>query len=85
MTDTKPMGSVTAQLAALPALPLKDLWSLWDSHFSRRPSHTNRSHIEARLAYRLQELAYGGLPDGVRKHLADCGAKHSKIATCTID
>jgi len=27
----------------------------------------------------LQELAYGGLPDGVRKYLADCGAKHSKI------
>jgi hypothetical protein len=79
-TDTQPMGSVSAQIAALPALAIKELWALWDVHFARRPANTNRGYIESRLAYKLQELAYGGLPDGVRKYLADCGAKHSKIA-----
>ena len=78
-TDIKTQGSVSAQIAALPALPNKELWALWDAHFARRPAHTNRSYVESRLAYKLQELAYGGLPVGVRTYLADCGAKHSKI------
>jgi hypothetical protein len=63
----------------LSRLSIQDLWTLWDSHFPRRPKHTNRHHIESRLAYRIQELAYGGLPAGIRDHLADCGAQHSKI------
>ncbi len=80
MTDTKRMG-VSAQIAALPTLPIKELWALWDAHFPRRPEHTNRNYVQARLAYRIQELAYGALPSGVRNHLAACGAKHSKIKT----
>ena len=78
MADTKRMG-VSAQIAALPALPIKELWALWDAHFPRRPEHTNRNYVHSRLAYRIQELAYGALPSGVRSHLAACGAKHSKI------
>ena len=73
--------SVAAQLAALPSLPMKDLWALWDQHFPRRPSHRNRNYVESRLAYRIQELAYGALPAGIRRHLVDAGAKHSKIKT----
>ncbi len=68
-TDIKIQGSVSAQIAALPALPIKELWALWDAHFARRPAHTNRSYVESRLAYKLQELAYGGLPDGVRSKI----------------
>lgn len=72
---------ITAQIAALPSLPMTDLWALWDQHFPRRPTFPNRAHIESYLAYRMQELAYGGLPTGVRHHLANCGEKHSKIKT----
>ena len=71
--------SVSSQLAALPSLPMADLWKLWDAHFPRRPAQINRRGLESKLAYRLQEQAYGALPDGVRRHLAECGAKHSKI------
>ena len=38
-----------------------------------------RRHLEARLAYRLQEAAYGGLPKAIRTRLADCGEHLSKI------
>lgn len=79
MTDNKNAGGVTAQLAALPSLPMADLWTLWDQHFPRRPSHRNRSYVESRLAYRIQELAYGVLPNNIRRMLVDAGAKHSKI------
>jgi hypothetical protein len=70
---------VAARLAALPTLPMEELWALWDQHFPRRPSHPNRNYLQSRLAYRIQELAYGALPTNVRKLLVEAGAKHSKI------
>ena len=80
MTDIH-NGSISAQLAALPSLPMAELWALWDQHFPRRPSHRNRNrnYVESRLAYRIQELAYGALPTNIRKMLVEAGAKHSKI------
>jgi len=72
-------GSVSAQITALPTLAMADLWALWDRHFSRRPKHLNRSYLESRLAYRMQEVAYGGVPAGIRRMLVEAGAKHSKI------
>lgn len=78
MTNPK-TATLRAQLASLPSMPMADLWTLWDAHFARRPSHRNRSYVESRLAYRIQELAYGALPNNVRKMLVESGAKHSKI------
>lgn len=79
MTDTQHSSSVAAQLATLPSLPMPDLWALWDRHFPRRPAHRNRHYIESRLAYRIQEQAYGALPTPIRRMLVEAGAKHSKI------
>jgi hypothetical protein len=79
MTDTQHSSSVAAQLATLPSLPMPDLWALWDQHFPRRPAHRNRHYVESRLAYRIQEQAYGALPTPIRRMLVDAGAKHSKI------
>lgn len=75
---TKP-PTLAAQLAGLPTMPLDQLWTKWDEHFPRRPQRVNRRYLEARLAYRMQEIALGGLPPEVRAHLADCGEQHSKI------
>lgn len=74
-----PAPTLAAQLAVLPAMPIARLWALWDQHFPRRPVRVNRHYLEARLAYRLQESALGGLPPEVKAHLADCGERHSKI------
>ena len=56
MTDT-----VLAQLAALKAAPVGDLKQKWRDLFEREPPPYNRRFLENRLAYRIQELAYGGL------------------------
>jgi hypothetical protein len=71
--------SIAAQLAALPKMPLDRLWTLWDQHFPRRPMRVTRRYLESRLAYRLQEVAYGGLPKAIKGQLADCGERLSKI------
>jgi hypothetical protein len=50
-----------------------DLWSLWDSHFEDRPQHHHRTWLESRLAYRMQERAFGSLKPSIRKQLEDIG------------
>src|SRR6266403_1107372 len=56
MTDT-----VLAQLTALKAAPAPALKAMWRQLFETEPPPYNRRFLESRLAYRIQELAYGGL------------------------
>jgi hypothetical protein len=56
MTD-----SVLAQLAALKTTPITALKQQWRNLFDTEPPPHNRAFLESRLAYRIQELAYGGL------------------------
>jgi hypothetical protein len=72
-------SSVAAQVAALPSLPMPQLWALWDRFFPRRPDKTNRVYLESRVAYKLQEEAFGGLDPDTRRRLANIGIRHSKI------
>ena len=65
--------SVAAQVAGLPHLSMDDLWKLWDEHFDERPGHHHRGWLESRLAYRIQERAFGGLKPSLRKKLEDVG------------
>ena len=50
-----------AQLAALKTAPTADLKAAWRELFGTEPPPYNRRFLESRLAYRIQELAYGGL------------------------
>jgi hypothetical protein len=56
MTD-----GVLAQLAALPGKTTPELKQLWRELYGREPPSFNRDFLVKRLAYRIQELAYGGL------------------------
>lgn len=62
-----------AQIAQLPQLPMDKLWALWDDLFDRRPGHHQRTYLESRIAYRLQERAFGGLSSHVRRKLEQIG------------
>ena len=52
---------VLGRLAALKTMPMPDLKTEWRDLFETEPSPYNRRFLESRLAYRIQELAYGGL------------------------
>ena len=71
--------SIAARIAELSGLPMAELWPLWDRYFTRRPAFPNRTYIESRIAYKLQEEAFGGLATATRQRLEAIGAKHSKI------
>ena len=53
--------SVLAQVAALRSMPAPELRKQWQKLFDTPPPRYNRRFLESRLAYRIQELAYGGL------------------------
>ena len=80
MNDTlTKQQTVAQQIAAIRQMSMAELWPLWDRYFPRRPQYPNRTHVEARIAYKLQEEAFGGLSPDTRKRLEAIGAKHSKI------
>lgn len=54
-------ASVVAQLAALKGAPADVLKARWRELFDTDPPAYNRRFLESRLAYRIQELAFGGL------------------------
>ena len=53
--------SILAQIAALKTKPMPELKGMWRELFETEPPGYNRRFIESRLAYRIQELAFGGL------------------------
>jgi Protein of unknown function (DUF2924) len=53
--------TVLSQLATLKGAPADVLKARWRELFDTEPPAYNRRFLESRLAYRIQELAYGGL------------------------
>ena len=61
-------GPISARLAALKTTSTPDLKAQWRDLFSTEPPPFNRRYLESRLAYRIQELVYGGLkPETIRR------------------
>jgi hypothetical protein len=67
--------TVLAQLAALKTTPTLDLKQQWRDLFDSGPPPYNRRFLESRLAYRIQELAYGGLKPGTIERLEALGGE----------
>jgi len=53
--------SILSQLAALKDTPTPALRAKWRELFETEPPAYNRRFLESRLAYRIQELVYGGV------------------------
>ena len=68
-----PRTHVLPRLAALRTAPIADLKQQWRTLYGKEPPAFSRSYIESRLAYRIQELAYGGLKAELVKHLEELG------------
>jgi hypothetical protein len=71
MTDT-----VLAQLTALRTAPVATLKAKWRALFETEPPPYNRRFLENRLAYRIQELAYGGLKKETVERLRALGKQY---------
>jgi hypothetical protein len=65
--------SVVAQIIALNSASITELKDMWRNLFDAEPPPFNRRFIEARLAYRIQELKFGGLKRDAIKRLEEIG------------
>ena len=70
MTSLDP---IPTRLAALKTTPTPELKQQWRELFESEPPAFNRRYLESRLAYRIQELAYGGLKPETVKRLEALG------------
>jgi hypothetical protein len=67
--------NVLARIAALKGMTAPELRRQWQQLFDAPPPRYNRRFLESRLAYRLQELAYGGFKAAVVARLEALGEK----------
>jgi hypothetical protein len=70
---TIPPTQVLPRLAALQTASTPELKQQWRELFGREPPAFNRAYLQSRLAYRIQELAYGGLKPETRARLEALG------------
>ena len=63
--------STVRQITQLSKLSFSELQARWRSLFGTEPPAYHRRFLVKRLAYRLQELAYGGLSETTRAQMAD--------------
>jgi hypothetical protein len=73
--------SVLAQIGALKSMPVTALKGRWRELFDIEPPPYNRRFLESRLAYRIQELAYGGLNPETVERLAALAAEAGEKGT----
>lgn len=64
---------VLQRIVKLKTTPLSDLKKMWRDFFDADPPTYNRSWLEGRLAYKIQELHHGGLKASTIKHLEELG------------
>ena len=65
--------TVAARVAALKTTSVFELKKMWRELFRTEPPPFNRRFIETRLAYRIQELALGGLKRDTLKRIEMLG------------
>jgi hypothetical protein len=62
--------TVLSRLAALKAMSVKELKAEWEKLIGTAAPNNSRVFLELRIAYRLQELSYGG-PDRETRRMLD--------------
>jgi len=74
---------VLAKIAGLSKLDVTQLRNLWSELFGKEAPPYNRSYIEGRIAYRLQEVAFGGLKEETKERIKNIcqGKQDNKSGT----
>lgn len=64
------MQDVAMEIAGLSELPVSELQARYEKLFDGKPCHSShKQFLVRRIAWRMQELAYGGMPNETRRRL----------------
>ena len=61
--------NIIGKVVALPTLKNDDIKKLWQELFDEPAPRKKRDYLIPRLAWRIQELAYGGLADAAQERI----------------
>ncbi len=75
--------TVLKQVAALPKMEYEELREMWDGMFDSPPQSTNKTYMIRRLAYRIQELAFGGLSQQAQSRIQELKRRSDTFAKKT--
>lgn len=73
--------TVIKQVMSLKFKTLNDLVKLWNSMFDKPPVFRSRQYLIPKLAYRIQELAYGGVDIKTEKAIVSAVKELDKTKT----
>lgn len=62
---------VENDIESLSEMSVSELQEMWKKYFRSEPIWYNKRFYIVKLAYRIQELAYGGLPNHIRDFLVN--------------
>ena len=65
------ISPIASQLVELQSLPFKDLRHRWQEVFGEPAKSNNKDYLRRRIAYRIQELAEGGLSDRAKARIEE--------------
>lgn len=77
MANDRNKTSVLRQLAALQNMKLPELQDKWRDLYGFEPPHFKSPFLKKRLAYRIQELFYGGIEPAVKEKIKEMAANDS--------
>jgi len=68
-SDVREDFSIIKQIMALENNNTDELTKLWSTFYDYEPMSYSKSYLISKIAYRIQELAYGGLSTETRKRM----------------
>ena len=72
--------SVISRIMAIKDLPSKDLQKKYEEVFGgKKPTSNNRTYLWRRIAYRMQEIEFGGLPEDAQTKIQELIKEHDPI------
>ena len=82
METDRNKNSVLCQLAALQKMSLCDLQEKWNDLYGCEAPHFKSTFLKKRLAYRIQELFYGGISEELKKKLTEISSEDPLLKLC---
>ena len=83
MGDTKDDFEILKRITKLQKQSEKELLKVWRTMFEGDPEIMSRKYMIGKLAYKIQELAYGGLDAETENKIKNCAKEVAKEKTVT--
>lgn len=77
ISDTQNDLNIIKQIIALQSMDENSLLSMWDKFFDYKPEVSSRQHMVSKIAYKIQELAYGGVDPATEEKIRERAKKTS--------